>query len=138
VSRSPSHWSTRNGATIVGSTATTFRLDLVPDSGTLVRIDDGIETAFTLTAEFQAPRDFPTVVADDAGGALAMGWVERPEGGGMIIAHFAAETSESPARAIVYGIGVTQIELLEPTYTVLVIDGDHFTRKRIADIALQP
>ena len=125
----------RSGGTIVASTTATFRLELTPGAGTLVRIDNGIETAFVLPSEFQAPRDFPEVVATDDGGGVALDWIDLADGGGLFIAHFLAATGESAARVDTYRVDTAQIALLEPTHTVLVIDGDHFTRRRIADIA---
>ncbi len=130
----------RSGTTITSSTHATFRLDLTPGAGTLVRIDNGIETAFALPSEFQAPRDFPMVVATDDGGAVALDWIDLADGGGMLIAHFLAATSDNPARVDVYRVDTAQnaqIALMEPTDSVLVADGDHFTRKRVADIATQ-
>jgi len=119
---------------VVTSTATTFRLDLAPGAGNLVRIDQGVETVFPLPAEFQAPRDFPRVVATIDGGALAIDWIDGAEGGALHIARFLAATSEQPQRVDVFRLDTTDVALLEPNGTVLMVDGDHFIRLQLADI----
>ncbi|HRB02806.1 MAG TPA: hypothetical protein PLP26_05530, partial [Ilumatobacteraceae bacterium] len=127
----------RSGAVTPDSRRTTFRMDLASGAGTLVRVDGGAETTFALPVEFQSPRDFPVLVATDDGGAIALDWIYLPDGDGMFIAHFLAATGDSQARVDVYKVDAVQIALLEPAHTVLVIDGDHFARRRIADIATQ-
>lgn len=124
-----------NGAAIA-STATTFRLDLTPDGGTLVRIDNGVETVFALPATFQAPRDFPRVVATTDGGAMALDWIDMLDSGGMYIARFLPATDISPQQVEVYRLDTTQLALMEPSGTVLLATGDHFTRASIEDIGL--
>lgn len=127
----------RSGAVTPDSRRTTFRMDLASGAGTLVRVESGAETTFALPVEFQSPRDFPQLVATDDGGAIALDWIYLPDGDGMFIAHFLAATGESQARVDVYKLDTVQIALLEPANTVLVIDGDHFARRQIADIATQ-
>lgn len=122
-----------NGAAI-SSSAPTFRLDLAPDAGTLVRIDNGIETVFALPTEFQGPRDFPRVVATTEGGALALDWIDVPAGGGMFIARFLPAAGERAQRVDVFRLDTTDVALLEPGGTVVVVEGDHFARRQITDI----
>ncbi|MEQ1702057.1 MAG: hypothetical protein ABMA25_18255 [Ilumatobacteraceae bacterium] len=121
----------------ITSTAPMFRLDLAQGGGTLVRIELGSEWAFPLPTEFQAPRDFPRVVATTDGGALALDWIDMLDGGAMYIARFfppAAGPSQQQVK--VYRLDTFQVALMEPAGTVLVVDGDHFTRQQIKDIGL--
>lgn len=116
------------------STAPMFRLDLAPGAGTLVRIDNGVETVFPLPSEFQAPRDFPRTVASTDGGALALDWIDMLDGGAMYIARFRPATGTSAQQVDVFRLDTFQVGLLEPSGTVLMPDGDHFTRHNIEDI----
>lgn len=132
-------WADRNGDAIE-STAPSFDLTLGDAGSSLTRIDgEATFTRFTLPTVFQNPRDFPTTVATDDGGALSSDFVQTRAGGVTVLVDFDTDWPEFGIdngdvyyRRIGDSIGVA---LLEPSGTVVVGTGDGFVRRSIDEIA---
>jgi hypothetical protein len=129
--------------TPIESIAPVFRLDLGEAGNALVRIEaDGAETAFTLPAVFQYPRDFPELVATDDGGALGADYVQLASGGHVVVVRFGTDWPESGIDNVdVFLIdsaadGTPRFfpQLLERSGTVVVRDDRGFVRTTLESI----
>ncbi len=123
----------RNGAPI-GSTAPTFRLDLGDAGNNLVRVDgNGDSTSFRLPVVLRYPRDMPTLVATDDGGALALDYVEY--GSAMFLVRFRPDAPDTPDVFRLddnHGLGL--LLLPEPSGTVVIVDGARFVRRTLDEV----
>ncbi len=135
-------WVDRNGAT-TESTKPSFDLTLGDNGNSLTRIDTGIDgnpvfTSFTLPTALQFPRDFPTVVATDDGGALAAEFVQTQGGGFVAIVDFGTDW---PVNGVDNGDVYYRTEasgtslVLETGGTVLFGSGDGFVRRELSEVA---
>ncbi|MGA9276976.1 hypothetical protein [Ilumatobacter sp.] len=128
-------WVDRDGDT-VESNAPSFDLNLGREGNSLTRIDgESTFTRFALPTVFQYPRDFPPTVATTDGGALSRDFVQTASGGVQVIVEFGPDW---PDNGDVYfqPIGdAASIQLLEPTGTVIVADGDTFVRRELDEVA---
>ncbi len=87
-------WVDRNGDAIE-STAPSFDLTLGDAGSSLTRIDgEATFTRFTLPTVFQNPRDFPTTIATDDGGALSTDFVQTRSGGVTVLVDFDTDWPE--------------------------------------------
>jgi hypothetical protein len=123
---------------VIESTAPSFDLTLGDAGSSLTRIDGaGTFTRFTLPTVFQYPRDFPTTIATDDGGALALDYLQP--GGPTVLVDFNTDWPESGIdNGDVYYFEETAhfgSILLEPSGTVVVADGDSFVRRSLGEVA---
>ena len=130
-------WTDRNGA-VTASTAPSFDLTLGDAGSSLTRIDgEATFTRFTLPTVFQDPRDFPTTVATDDGGALALDLV-MPSGPSVIV-DFNTDWPEfgidnGDVHYVEDALGAFGSILLEPAGTVVVVEDDRFVRRTLDEV----
>ncbi|MEP1125902.1 MAG: hypothetical protein ABJH68_18635 [Ilumatobacter sp.] len=139
-------WVDRNGE-VAESTHPSFDLNLGDAGNSLTRIDtaaDGsaVFTRFTLPAVYASPRDFPSVVATDDGGALAYDYVQLSSGGFEVIVDFDTDwPSANVDNGDVYYRELSDSFLsllLEPSGTVVVPSGPNggeFVRRELDEVA---
>ena len=134
-------WVDRNGET-TESTAPSFDLTLGDNGNSLTRIDtadDGsaVFTRFTLPTAFRFPRDFPTVVATDDGGAVAVDYVPNQSGGGFAIVDFDTDwpVNRVDNGDVYYVAQDSPLGVLEASGTMLVGSGGGFVRRELGDVA---
>lgn len=131
-------WVDRNGD-VTESTAPSFDLTLGDAGASVTRIDgEDTFTRFALPAAFQTPRDFPTIVATDDGGALAIDFLEIGVGYNVFVdfntdwPEFAVDNSDVYYQRVGDTIGVS---LLERSGTVVVVADGQFVRRELGEIA---
>lgn len=127
------------GATVVSS-APHFRIDFGEAGNQLVRIDEDLELAVSLPSAFNAPRDMPTLVATDDGGALGLDYVSTAEFPVAVVVRFEPTWPEGDIdNTDVFFMpmvsGGAEVALLERTGTVIVRSGSSYVRAALADIA---
>jgi hypothetical protein len=131
-------WVDRNGD-VVESTAPSFDLTL-GDAGASVTRIDGVDafTRFALPTAFQTPRDFPTIVATDDGGALALDFLQIGNGYNVFVdfntdwPEFAVDNGDVYFRRVGEERSVS---LLERSGTVVVVADGQFVRRELGQVA---
>lgn len=124
----------RNGAP-TQSAAPTFRLDLGDAGNNLTRIEaNGDQSSFRLPAVLRYPRDMPTVVATDDGGALASDYVEDGSGWSMFLFRFRPAADAAEMLRLNDKLGLGLLLLLEPSGTVVIVDGAGFVRRTLDEV----
>ena len=132
-------WVDRNGA-VIESTAPSFELTLGEAGSSLTRIEgEATFTRFALPTVFQYPRDFPTTIATDDGGALSTDFVQTQAGGVTVLVDFDTDWPEfriDNGDVYFQPVGdLIGIPLLEPSGTVIVASGGWFARRSLDGIA---
>jgi hypothetical protein len=128
---------------VITSTAPYFRLDLGESGNQLVRTDGDSERAFVLPTPLHAPRDIPTLVATNDGGALGLDYLAAADAPIVTIVRFAPDWPDgSINNADVFlssrswAFPESEIVMLEQSGTIIVRTGATFVRTTIEDFAV--